>query len=103
MQALNIYVAHPYDGQEENKKKVEEFIKLLIKKNIFHKPNFISPTHNYGYLYNNMEYEKGIDLCLNLLNECDILLIPKIELGYAKHKGMKIIHWEDVVSINESN
>ena len=32
MQALNIYVAHPYDGQEENKKKVEEFIKLLIKK-----------------------------------------------------------------------
>ena len=114
MQALNIYVAHPYDGQEENKKKVEEFIKLLIKKNIFHKPNFISPIHNYGYLYNNMEYEKGIDLCLNLLNECDIILIPKfekikmskgclIELGYAKHKGMEIIHWEDVVSINESN
>ena len=34
MQALNIYVAHPYDGHEENKKKVEEFIKLLIKKNI---------------------------------------------------------------------
>ena len=54
MQTLNIYVAHPYDGHEENKKKVEEFIKLLIKKNIFHKPNFISPIHNYGYLYNNM-------------------------------------------------
>ena len=31
---------------EENKKKVEEFIKLLIKKNIFHKPNFISLIHN---------------------------------------------------------
>ena len=34
MQTLNIYVAHPYDGHEENKKKVEEFIKLLIKKKV---------------------------------------------------------------------
>ena len=24
MQALNIYVAHPYDGYEENKKKVRD-------------------------------------------------------------------------------
>lgn len=79
MQTLNIYVAHPYDGHEENKKKVEEFIKLLIKKKIFHKP--IIPK------FEKIKMSKG---CL-------------IELGYAKHKGMEIIHWEDVMSINESN
>lgn len=32
---------------------------------------FISPLHMFGFLYNDMSYEDGLELCLHQLAECD--------------------------------
>ena len=51
-------------------------------------------------IINNIKHEKFFSIKFEKIKMSKGCLI---ELGYAKHKGMKIIHWEDVVSINESN
>ncbi len=103
---MKIYVAHPYGGDEKNKKIVELFIKKLVE--VDPGITFISPIHAFGYLYDTLDYETGIDMCLDLMENCDALLIPPfsqienskgclVELGYAKGKGLKILSWLDVI------
>lgn len=66
-----VYVAHPYSGLEENKQKVEELIKRLVK--MYDDIVFYSPIHSFGYLYESKEYIQGMNMCLNLLKACDEL------------------------------
>lgn len=64
-----IYVSHKYGGDKNNLKEVEEIIRTQQKRH----PNymFISPLHMFGFLYNDMSYEDGLELCLYQLAECD--------------------------------
>lgn len=64
-----VYVSHKYGGDKNNIKEVEEIIKTQQKKH----PNymFISPLHMFSFLYNDMSYEDGLELCLYQLAECD--------------------------------
>jgi hypothetical protein len=64
-----VYLSHKYGGDKNNLKEVEEIIKTQQKKH----PNymFISPIHMFGFLYNDMPYEDGLELCLYQLAECD--------------------------------
>jgi hypothetical protein len=64
-----VYVSHKYGGNKNNLKEVEEIIKTQQKKH----PNymFISPLHMFSFLYNDMSYEDGLELCLYQLAECD--------------------------------
>ena len=64
-----VYVSHQYGGDKNNLKEVEEIIKTQQKKH----PNymFISPLHMFSFLYNDMSYEDGLELCLYQLAECD--------------------------------
>lgn len=78
-----VYVAHPYGGEERNKKDVENIIKCWTKthdKNVI----FISPIHAFGYMYNDFSYEVGMDMCLELLRKCDYLIVCK---GWEKSRG----------------
>lgn len=107
MDCLKIYVAHPYGGFEENKKKVENFIKKFENyENIV----FISPIHSFGWKYETIGYEKGINECLALMDSCDIVAMPRfekiinskgclIEYGYAKGKNKKIFEYDDLENI----
>lgn len=92
-----VYIAHPYGGLEENKLSVENIIKKLIKKhdNIL----FISPIHALGFLYTEVEYEKGMEYCFELLKQCDEIWLCKgwegsrgccIEFDYATLHGIPI-------------
>ena len=92
-----IYVAHPYGGDEENKQKVEEIIKRLVKDN----PGnlYISPIHCTGFYYHDVTYEKGMEYCFKLLDMCDTLLLCGdwkkstgccMEYGYAVATGKEI-------------
>lgn len=64
-----VYVSHKYGGDKNNLKEIEEIIRTQQKKH----PNymFISPVHMFGFLYNDMSYEDGLELCLYQLAECD--------------------------------
>lgn len=98
-----IYVAHPYGGDEENKKVVERFVDPLKK---FKDITFISPIHSF-WGYEKTDYLKGIDDCLSLLSQCDILAIPRfreietskgclMELGFAKGAGITTVYWDEL-------
>jgi len=68
-----IYISHPYGGKEENKLKIEAIVRKLVKEN----PGvtYISPVHAFGYLYNDVDYETGLEYCLNLLDVSDRMLV----------------------------
>lgn len=68
-----IYVSHPYGGKEENKQAVEDIIRKLAVDNPQH--TYISPIHCFGFMYNDVSYESGLDMCLNLLNKCDKMVV----------------------------
>ena len=64
-----IYISHPYGGKSKNEKKVGKLINSLQKQY----PNylFISPIHAFSYAYHKVEYQKGLNMCLWLLNRAD--------------------------------
>lgn len=81
-----IYISHPFSGNEDNKKLIETKVKKLME--IYPNCLFISPVHTFGYLYNDTTYEKGIDMCLKLLEKCDEVWI--ISKYYENSKGCLI-------------
>ena len=81
-----IYVSHGYGGKQENIKDVENKVKQLIKE--YPDYLFISPIHCFGYLYESMTYEDGIDACLKLLDICDEIWI--LDDKYQASKGVMI-------------
>ena len=68
-----IYCSHKFGGKMENAKAVE----LKIKKLQLADPSntYISPIHAFGFMYNDMEYDVGLRLCIDLLAKCDMMLI----------------------------
>lgn len=93
-----IYISHPYSGKKENVELIEKKVQQLIKEN----PNilYVSPVHCFGYLYDAVSYEEGIDMCLALLEKCDEMWIISdfyenskgclIERSFAQSKGIKV-------------
>lgn len=81
-----IYVSHGYGGKQENIKDVENKVKQLIKE--YPDYLFISPIHCFGYLYESITYEAGIDACLELLKMCDEIWI--LDNKYQESKGVMI-------------
>lgn len=92
-----VYVSHPYLGNPENKAKVEGIIIGLMQT---HKDTlFVSPMRGLGFLYKVLPYEKGMELCYELLSMCDELwLCPgweesrgcRLEKEFAETKGMPV-------------
>ena len=38
--------------------------------------DYVSPIHNFGYVYlTGDDYQRGLDICLSLLGQCDILVL----------------------------
>ena len=100
-----IYVAHPYGGDENNKKRVEGIVECLSKKYTEH--TFVSPIHAFGFMYSTLEtYEHGMRMCLDLLDRCDCLIAclgwefsygATREVEHAKIKGLKIYDEKEVL------
>ena len=97
-----IYCAHRYGGNEKNKRSAERTIKMLQITN----PDitFISPIHAFGYVYNDLSYDEGMELCLSLLSKCNALLVigeeskgVKLEIEFAKRNGIPMLFMKGVV------
>ena len=68
-----IYISHAYSAKEENKIEVEQIVRQLLKDHPQH--TFISPIHTFGYLYKDVEYAIGLQMCLDLLVVCDYMIV----------------------------
>lgn len=69
-----VYIAHPYGGKESNRKKIDVIMGDLVLNDTSH--DYISPIHNFGYVYLiGDDYQRGLDICLSLLGQCDILVL----------------------------
>lgn len=101
------YVSHPYGGNPENEKAVQDIIDEMSGRKL--RPNsfifmpfgddsaFVSPIHILGSLYDAIPYIDGLDLCLSLLRRCDGIILCgdwqhsrgcMAEYGYAKAIGI---------------
>lgn len=107
-----IYVAHPYGGIEANRKIVEKIIRH-IRDNFERDTMIVSPIHLFGHAYNEISYEKGIEMCLTALAGCNCLWIPDdftyiekskgclMELAFAKGRGIKIVKYPVAIFLKE--
>jgi hypothetical protein len=94
-----IYVAHPYNNDPKNKIKVEHLILKLQAK--YPTLTFVSPIHTFGFMYEILSYEQGMDKCLNLLRACDTIILAEaweqsvgcgIEKAHARMHGKMITY-----------
>ena len=64
-----VYVSHEYDGKQENADKVATLVTELS--NLYPTICFMSPAHAFGFMYESIDYDRGILYCLTLLDMCD--------------------------------
>lgn len=83
-----IYCSHKFGGKLENAKAAE----LKIKRLQLADPSntYISPIHAFGFMYNEVDYETGLQWCLDLLGKCDAMVVlseesrgVKVEIDYC--------------------
>ena len=80
-----LYISHPFltnGNVDDNKKAVDKILADLVLK---HSKDyvFISPIHNYGTLDGQLNYDQGLNLCMDLLsNGCKMELMNAI--GWRK-------------------
>ena len=64
-----VYVCHEFGGKKENAEKVARLIELFF--DVYPNICFVSPIRTFGYMYESVDYDKGMEYCLTLLNMCD--------------------------------
>lgn len=64
-----VYISHPYEGKCENLNNIQEIVFKLIKGYPDHL--FLSPVHCFGFEYNMLDYNQGLNECLWLLAKSD--------------------------------
>ena len=96
-----IYCSHKFGGKLENAKAAELKIKKLQLADP--KNTYISPIHAFGFMYNDMEYDVGLKLCIDLLAKCDMMLIlsemskgVRAEIKYCIDNAIPIIFEEEL-------
>lgn len=106
-----IYVSCKFGGDERRIELCEKIIRELVqrdRRNDIYDRVYISPLHTFGYLYNDVSYSDGLDMCLEQLRRCDELYVINdygnsrgcnAEIGFAKALNMpiKFILKEDFV------
>lgn len=90
-----VYISHEFQNKPENVIEIETIIKKLQKE--YPTYLFISPVHTFGFLYDEVSYEKGLDMSLFLLENCadEMWYVPsetsegvKAEIEYCNEFGI---------------
>lgn len=96
------YVAHEFGGNSANierAKKVTHDLQVNDPLNCY-----ICPLTAFSYLkYNELGYDTEMELCLDLLSVCDVLIVASeniskgvdVEINFANSVGMDVIYLED--------
>lgn len=96
------YVDHEYGGNPAN---IERAKKITHDLQVNDPLNcYICPLTAFSYLeYNELGYEAEMELCLDLLSVCDVLIVASeniskgvdAEISFANSVGMDVIYLED--------
>ena len=95
-----IYVSHPYSAIEENKLKVEAIVRKLAKEHPEH--TYLSGIHPFYFMYDEVDYETGINMCLEVLKRCDMMYVYgdwknsrgcKTEIEFCEDNGIPYL-WQ---------
>ena len=76
-----IYVAHPFgstniscdDVINSNQIAIDKIMKKLVLKD--RNNVYLSPLHNFSMLYFEKYYAKGLQICLDMLEKCSVLIL----------------------------
>lgn len=89
-------------------KKIDVIMGDLVLNDTSH--DYISPIHNFGYVYlTGDDYQRGLDICLSLLGQCDILVLCpewessrgcKGEFEYAKKHSISTFTLNEWKALN---
>lgn len=96
-----LYLAHKYQGKQENLKRAKNIAHDLQIKNPKH--CIVCPLLNFSFLdYGEISYEQELEICLDLLSVCDYLLVAsdvsegvQKEIDFARMVGMEVIDLAD--------
>ena len=96
-----VYIIHPFQGKEENRKKIDEICRVVAKMGFLP----VSPVHAFGFLKDEVpeERELALKLCQELIKVCDQAWLfgdwkksegCKIEIQAAEKTGVPIVDVE---------
>lgn len=96
------YVAHEYGGKEENLEHAKAITNRLQKRDL--ENCYICPLLAFSHLaYKEIGYEAEMDLCIDLLSVCDVLIVASSvstgvarEIEFAKLVGMEVHYLDEV-------
>lgn len=77
-----VYISHKFGGDKSNIKEIESTVKRFIK--VYPTYLFVSPVHTFGYLYDDVNYQTGLDYTLWLLGKCDEVWVTGNEWSSSK-------------------
>lgn len=94
------YVAHAYSSDKNNIEKAKKIIHDLQIKDLAN--CYICPLLNFScFEHGEIEYDNGIELCLDLLTVCDKLIVAseiskgvQTEIDFAKLVNMEVLRLE---------
>ena len=96
-----LYLAHKYQGKQENMERVKKIAHDLQTEN----PNhcIVCPLLNFSFLdYGEIGYEQEMEICLDLLSVCDVLIVAsdisdgvQKEIDFARLVGMEVVYLAD--------
>lgn len=90
------YLAHVYQGKKENMERAKRIARRLQMEHPEH--CIVCPILNFSHLkYGEMGYRAEMDLCLDLLSACDVLIVAsepskgvQEEIEFAHKVGMEV-------------
>lgn len=99
---MMIYVAHAYGGKKDNFDHAKEITNRLQKRDL--QNCYICPLLTFSHLdYKEIGYEEEMELCVDLLSVCDVLLVASTvshgvakEIEFAKLVGMEVRYLDEV-------
>ena len=101
-----VYISHIYQNKQENLDIVANKIRELQKE--YPTYLFISPMHMFQMLYDVVDYDKGMEFCLFMLEKCDEMWVVcskdkaeesvgvQREIEYCKEFGIPYYYCEEV-------
>ena len=92
-----LYLAHKYQGKQENMERVRKIAHDLQMENPTH--CVVCPLLNFSALkYGELGFDEELEICLDLLSVCDVLIVAsdvsdgvQKEIDFAHMVGMEVI------------